>query len=433
MYRLRASKPHLVWFLLAFCLGTVPFVTAQSASACALPPRLTIGQRGQVIGTSPNNLRAAPARSADLIGMIDGGGLFTVLAGAACDPTSGINWWQVDYAGQTGWTAEGDSQNYFVEPINPALLYRTDELVTGAGEEGRADLALVDLVTGENRVLTTNIPQELSAGQLVRLGMFAWTPAGDKIAFTAEIYEPFIRTIDQSVYLMNPDGSGKCLLAEDMTIIENGLYAVMPSEPTESDGAPLDFPTCENPSPFLPSGYRFMVEPVQIGVAFNQTTGDRIQLTDRTIGDALYGSRVSPDQTTAALVLSDKDYHYSLFLTPLANPQPQLVTLDAEPTTALGWSPDSQSLLVATQDDLSGIVLLVRINAVTGEQTVIYEGETYGYDLSAPVWSPSGEQIAFSIGTEAGEPHLTVMNADGSDLRQLDTPISHGQIVWRPE
>lgn len=432
MYRLRTSKLLLVWLILAFCLVTIPNIAA-AQSACVLPPRLTIGQRGQVIGTSPNNLRAAPARNADLIGMIDGGGLFTVLAGAECDPTSGINWWQVDYAGQTGWTAEGDSQNYFVEPVNPALLYRTDELVTGAGEEGRADLALYDLVTGENRMLTENIPSEVAAGQSVRMWAFTWTPAGDKIAFTAEIYEPFIRTIDQSVYLMNPDGSGKCLLAEDMSIIENGLYAVMPSEPTEVEGTPLDFPACENPPPFVAAGWRFVVEPVSLGVAINDSTGERIQLSDRTLGDALYGSRISPDQTTAALVLSDKEYQYSLYLTPLANPQPQLVTLATEPTTALSWSPDSQSLVVATQDDASGIVSLVHVNVATGEQMVIYEGEKYGHEPGAPVWSPSGEQIAFSIGIEAGEPHLFLMNADGSDLRQLNTPISYGQIVWRPE
>lgn len=432
MRTLRLPKQYSLWLVLALLAVSLPQLTSAQL-VCALPPRLTVGARGQVLGTSPNNLRAQPLRSADLTGMIDGGGLFTVLAGAECDPASGINWWQVDYNGQVGWTAEGADSAYFVEPVNAALLYRTDELVTGAGEEGRADLALYDLVTGENRILTDNVPSELSDDLFVRLWAFAWTPAGDKIAFTAEIHEPFIRTIDQSVYLMNAHGSGKCLLAEDMSIIGIGVFAVQPSPETEFDGAPLDFPPCENPPPFVEAGWRFTVEPVSLGVAVNDSTGERIQLSDRTLGDALYGSQISPDQTKVALVLSDKSYNYSLYLTPLANPQPQLVTLNAEPTTALGWSPDSQSLVVATQNDLSGGVSLVHIDVVTGEQTVIYEGENYGYELNTPVWSPSGEQIAFSNGTESGEPHLFLMNADGSDLRQLDTPVSHGGIVWRPE
>lgn len=432
MRTLRLPKWYSLCLLLTLCLVNLPQI-ATAQPACALPPRLTIGQRGQVIGTSPNNLRAQPARSADLTGMIDGGGLFTVLAGAECDTASGIHWWQVDYNGQIGWTAEGDGQNYFIEPINQALLYRTDELVTGAGEEGRADLALYDVVTGENRILTANVPSEVSAGLFVRLGMFTWTPVGDKIAFTAEIYEPFIRTVDQSVYMMNPDGSGKCLLAEDMSIIENGVYAVTPSEPAESDGAPLDFPPCENSPAFIDSGYRFMVEPVRLGMAVNATTGDRIQLSDPTMGDALYGSRISPDQQRVALVMADRSYTVSLYLTTLANPVLDLVTLPEEPTTALSWSPDSQFIVVATQDEKLSTYSVLRLNVLTREQTVIYTAPNYGYQLNAPAWSPSGEQIAFSIGTESGEPHLFLMNADGSDPRQLDTPISHGQIIWRPE
>lgn len=434
MRSLRLFKRPSLWLVLALLMVVVPHsISAQSA--CALPPRLTVGQRGQVIGTSPNNLRAQPARTADLIGMIDGAALFTVLAGAECDAGSGINWWQVDYNGQIGWTAEGDGQNYFVEPVNSSFLYRMDEVMTGAGDEGRADIALYDVVTGESRLLTANIPDEYSpdADWDIRLGNFAWTPQGDKIAFTLEVYEPFIQSVDETIYLMNPDGSGKCRLAENMRLVDNGLYAAEPAEPETFDGPPLNFPVCENTPAFVDAGWRFAVEPVSIGVALNRTTGERIQLSDRTLGDALYGSQVSPDQTQAALVLSDKSYNYTLYLTPLHNPQPKLVTLQEESTTTLQWSPDSQFLLVATLDIKRDSYSIIRLNVAIGEQTVIFKGVNYGDQLNGLAWSPSGARIAFSIGTIESEPRLFLVNADGSDVRQLNTDVPFGYIVWRPE
>lgn len=417
----------------------VSLYSRAAQTTCSQAPRLTIGQRAQVLGTQPNNLREKPARDADIIDSIPGGSLFTVVAGPECEPGNDIQWWQITYNGQVGWTAEGDTRIYYIEPVNPSLLYRTDELVVGAGQEGRGDLALYDVATAENRILSTQIPSQISSDQLVRLGAFTWTPRGEKIAFTVEIYEPFIKTIDQSVYLMNADGSGTCLLAENAAINDLGVFAIGPAEPTEADGAPLAFPVCEDPPAFVEVGWRFTIEPISIAVAINQTTGERIQLTDRTLGDALYGSQISPDERMVAFVVSDINYRRSLYLSPLVNPQAQLVQLNGDATTSLDWSPDSQSLLVAAKQSGSGEMSLIRIEVSTGQQTVIYRGEHSGYELNSPAWSPSGGQIAFSTGVmvsasaQGSEPHLFLMNADGSNLRLLDTPPTLGPILWRPE
>jgi len=90
--------------------GTDPTYSCPGAPA----PRLTVGLSGRVTPGYPNALRNAPSLSAERIGNIPGEGVFTVLAGPRC--ADGFSWWQVNYNGSVGWTAEGDSSEYWVEP-----------------------------------------------------------------------------------------------------------------------------------------------------------------------------------------------------------------------------------------------------------------------------------------------------------------------------
>lgn len=86
------------------------------AEACVggQTPRLTPGEHGRVTPGAPNNLRAAPGTRAALLTEIPGLGEFAVLTGPVC--ADGLNWWQVDYQGQVGWTAEGRGQEYWIMP-----------------------------------------------------------------------------------------------------------------------------------------------------------------------------------------------------------------------------------------------------------------------------------------------------------------------------
>ncbi|WP_162909579.1 SH3 domain-containing protein [Aggregatilinea lenta] len=100
------------WRIAAAGNGDAP----QDACATTLPPRLQPGVQAQVIpGTSANNLRADPGAGAASLGQIDPGAAFTVLDGPLC--AGGMYWYQVDYNGTVGWTAEGDAAAYWIEPL----------------------------------------------------------------------------------------------------------------------------------------------------------------------------------------------------------------------------------------------------------------------------------------------------------------------------
>jgi uncharacterized protein YraI len=81
----------------------------------APPIRLYVGGPGRVTPGVPNKLRNAPNLSGVEIGSIPGEGEFTVTGGPVC--ADGFTWWQVNYNGVVGWTASGDSSEYWVEPL----------------------------------------------------------------------------------------------------------------------------------------------------------------------------------------------------------------------------------------------------------------------------------------------------------------------------
>lgn len=90
-------------------------------TACAPQPRLSINGYGQVTPGLPNILRTLPRRGSGsgVVGRIPANGVFQVIGGPACD-TEGRYWWEVDYQGLRGWTAEGEGTAYWLAPYSPA-------------------------------------------------------------------------------------------------------------------------------------------------------------------------------------------------------------------------------------------------------------------------------------------------------------------------
>jgi WD40 repeat protein len=78
--------------------------------------QLIAGIQAQVTpGVQPNNLRSEPRSDAELTGQIPAGAVFEIIAGPQC--ANGLVWWQVDFDGTIGWTAEGEGGTYWLEPL----------------------------------------------------------------------------------------------------------------------------------------------------------------------------------------------------------------------------------------------------------------------------------------------------------------------------
>jgi hypothetical protein len=93
-----------------------PSVPPNQPTTCPgfMPSRLLANYSGRVTPGDANNLRAQPSSSAERVGQIPGGDYFFVLAGPTCAENTA--WWQVDYNGTVGWTAEGQGTTYWLEP-----------------------------------------------------------------------------------------------------------------------------------------------------------------------------------------------------------------------------------------------------------------------------------------------------------------------------
>lgn len=87
--------------------------------ASSLPSRLLPGISARVTPGDPNVLRSSPGTGpgSAIVGSVPGGASFTVIGGPQCG-NDGRIWWQINYGGQIGWTAEGDSGRYWLEPLN---------------------------------------------------------------------------------------------------------------------------------------------------------------------------------------------------------------------------------------------------------------------------------------------------------------------------
>jgi uncharacterized protein YraI len=113
-------------------------------------PHMLLGLTGYVTLGPSNNLRTQPSLSASVVGQMPGGSMFTVLAGPTC--ADGYNWWQVNYSGLIGWTAEGRTNEYWIEPV---MCYATLPSRMAIGMRGRVTPGLpnrlrVEPNTGSN-------------------------------------------------------------------------------------------------------------------------------------------------------------------------------------------------------------------------------------------------------------------------------------------
>jgi len=146
-----------------------------------LPPRLNVGAEARVpAGNAPNRIREFPALSGRQIGLINPNTTARIIGGPSCDFNSGIIWWQIDYNGITGWTAEGRlPDDYFLDPVGSV----TPPVASGFGETGNSALPLErSVITSGNAVNLT----VLTALPLADVSAIAFDPGGTQLALIAD-------------------------------------------------------------------------------------------------------------------------------------------------------------------------------------------------------------------------------------------------------
>lgn len=98
---------------------TQPDVTGDSFCPGAPPSAVAVGMRARVTVSTdgePLPLRMRQSPGGEFIQSIDEGTEFSIIGGPAC--SDGFTWWEIRLNdGATGWSAEGSSANYFMEPV----------------------------------------------------------------------------------------------------------------------------------------------------------------------------------------------------------------------------------------------------------------------------------------------------------------------------
>ncbi len=110
-----SKSPYILLFILFTLFSPAPGHPLLAQAGCALPTRLVPGVEGRVLPDSANRLRNAPSVNSPMLMNIPVGDRFQILDGPQC--ASGHWWWQVDYNGTVGWTAEGEDTTYWIEPM----------------------------------------------------------------------------------------------------------------------------------------------------------------------------------------------------------------------------------------------------------------------------------------------------------------------------
>jgi len=98
----------------------IPSETPAEESFCpeAMEMRMVVGKRGKVTFGDPRRvrLRLEPSTSAGVLRLLNLGTEFLVIGGPVC--ADGFVWWEIEFGSYSGyWVAEGENENYHIEPI----------------------------------------------------------------------------------------------------------------------------------------------------------------------------------------------------------------------------------------------------------------------------------------------------------------------------
>lgn len=236
----------------------------------------------------------------------------------------------------------------------------------------------------------------------------AWSPDGKRIAFSADGRTRFG---NEDIFVMRADGSGKTLVTDERKI---------PGKAEADDTEPA----------FSPDGRRIVFVRDGGTVLWDYGNIFKIGADGRNptrIGYGVYHPRSlawSPDGTTIAY--SDRWDSYE--------PEEYVVTMRPNGSgqsyrtegRAPDWSPDGSRIVFAGHY-ASGVIYGMDASGTGGDPLMTNQA-----DADNPAYSPGGGKIVFESDLD-GDYDLYIMDADGTDIRQLtDLAGDEQNPSWQP-
>lgn len=255
-------------------------------------------------------------------------------------------------------------------------------------------------------VLTIN-PDGTNKTPIAPSGIQAvWSPDGSKVAF--------VKTADEQIYVVNADGSGQ----RQLTSFPDSVY-----EPTWSpDGSKIAF------RKNIPGG----------GSDIYVMNIDGSHLTRLTIqpdlgeGYDVYGSPDWSSEGSKIAYVSSPGQIWTMNASDGANKT--RVAYGYQPS----WSPDGTKLAFANSVYSAELaehreIFVQNLSEGSAPTRLTYAplGHANALDSTAPDWSPDGTKIVFNkVDAQASDPHIVVMNADGSGQTDITPEGRWGSPDW---
>ncbi|MEZ4672007.1 MAG: SUMF1/EgtB/PvdO family nonheme iron enzyme [Anaerolineae bacterium] len=373
----------------AAALAPTTFAPAIYCSGSPLS-QLQVGMKAMVVGPDFSSIRLRP-QSPEVLERVLTGNVITVVGGPECGPTTMLTWWEVEYNGIRGWTAEGRGDEYWLAPllasssnerstVIPLIAFRTNR-------DGNWEIYTM---TNDGRDLhnLTNSPTNEQYPD--------WSPDGKQIVFVSD------RDGDDDVYVMNADGTG-------IRNISNN---------TQKDAVPV----------WSPDGTRIAYVSARSGnweIYVVDVDGENLHnITNNPAED--FTPAWSPDGSQIAFH-SNRDGNFEIYVMNADGTNVRRVTNNAADDLSPAWSPDSMS--IAFQSNRAGnIDIWVKVL----DSNSFIQLTTDSADDVNPEWSPDGGLIAFATNRN-GNVEIYLMDYDGSHVTRLtDNPANDSSPAWQP-
>ena len=300
-----------------------------------------------------------------------------LLALAACAAASTPA--QAAFPGENGKIA---FQN--LEPIDPAQVISGKEIyVMNPDGTGQTDLT--------NNGISDSDP--------------AWSPNGQKIAFTSE-RDSVEEQTRVEIYVMNADGSSVVRVTDNNAVVD--------SQPAWSpDGTKIAFTTQRDGNDEV--------------YVMNADGSGQTNLSNNAADDS--EAAWSPDGQKIAF-RSGRDGNAEVYVMNADGSGQTNLTNNPAPDSQPNWSPDSGKLAFTTSRD--GNLEIYAMNANGTGPTRLTNDAASDFE---PAWSPDGAKIAFSSRRDGVvNDNVYVMNADGTvPTRFTNNPSPDLQPDWQPK